>query len=88
MTAIVVVPVGWSVLWAVGSIAVILAAWVLLSYWGQPKAKRIAAATVLAGVLAVGTVHGSEDAEFVMSDPCKKYTSSDAMWWIAGCFLP
>lgn len=88
MTAVVVVPFGFSAAWAIGTIAITLAAWVLIAQWSSPKGKRLVAVAVLAAVLAV-TVHANEEDEgFVMEDPCKKYTSSSWQYWAFGCFLP
>lgn len=73
-------------------LAVTLAAAVLVAHWGafRPPVKKMVAASLLLlalATVAVVPVVRAED-EFVMQDPCKKYTSSDWQWWAAGCFLP
>lgn len=87
MAIMMVAPFG-SVVWAVGSIAVTLAAWVLIAHLASPKVKRVIGAGVLAVVVASAATVRAEDDDFLKQDPCKKYTSSDWQWWAAGCFWP
>ncbi len=62
---------------------------VLIAQLAAPKVKKFAAvgllAVMFAGAIDAGT-RASDD--FIMENKCEKYSSSDAYWWIYGCFLP
>lgn len=90
MALVMVSAPGVPVMFAVGSMAITLAVLVLAAHLGayRPKAKRVMAAALVALALAFVTVRASEDDDFMMQDPCKKYTASDWQWWAAGCMLP
>lgn len=71
--------------------AVLIGLAVLVAHLANPKVKRLVTATLIAIALAsvLGVVRASEeDDDFMMQDPCKKYTSSDWQWWAAGCMWP
>jgi len=90
MTAVVIVAHGAPWL-ALSSLGALIALGVLTAHLGafRPKAKRMIGAAVVAATLSTmgATTVRAED-EVVFSDPCQKYTPSDAMYWILGCFWP
>lgn len=85
--AVVIAPIGLSCWWVVGPLAVTLAAWVLLAHLGAPKAKRVIGAAILAGLVSVAVLE-AEEQDFVMVNPCSRYTQSDWQYWAEGCWLP
>ncbi len=91
MIAFIVQPlvVGVSLQLAVG-IAVGIAVGVLISQLRSPKVKKFTAiGLLLFSFLAFGIQHVIHaDDDFVIQNPCKGLTPSDAEWWIYGCFWP
>lgn len=62
---------------------------VLIAQLAAPKVKKCAAVGLLAVMFALAIDAGTRaNEDFIMEDKCKKYTSSDAYWWLYGCFLP
>lgn len=85
--------VSWSLLSAVSfvaGIATLIGLAVIVATLANPKVKRLVSATLVAIVLAslLGVLRAQDDDDFMMEDPCKKYTSSDWQWWVAGCMWP
>jgi len=77
-----------------GGIVVALGLAVLIAHWASyrpPSTKQLIGAAVLASLLALvftANVSATDDDDFLMQNPCVKYTSADWQWWAAGCMWP